>query len=493
MNNSPHPQWALDHKRKGTELRLINGRYYLYEVTSKWNSHKRRAVKITGKLLGKITEEDGFIESDKARLRKQQIHVERVQVKEYGITAAIDTLFEDTIHALKHSFPDSWQRLLCLAYGRLVHRSPLKNMAVYYSHSYLSEQYPGIDLSAKSLSYFLRELGQDRQRIVQFCRSFKASCDCLLFDGTDVLSQSGQMDLPKLSRSKQGTYDGLINMMCVFSVKRQEPVYYRLLPGNIKDISAFKLCLKESGVKDAIIVMDKGFASQSNIEALEQSGLQYIIPLHRNSTLIDYERIQSGGKRQFDGYFKYEGRYIWHYTFRADASSLGTSPSVTVFLDDALRSREQQDYLDRVANKIEGYSIDAFHAKQHRLGTIAIIENTGKLPCDVFADYKTRGTVETMIDALKNIVEADRTYMHNEQALEGWMFTNLIALKWYYAILNLLKKHGLNQKYSPMDFLLFLSEIKKVKINDQWHDAEITKNTCRLLQKIGILRKNEKS
>jgi len=29
----------------------------------------------------------------------------------------------------------------------------------------------------------------------------------------------------------------------------------------------------------------------------------------------------------------------------------------------------------------------------------------------------------------------------NELALEGWMFINMIALKWYYVILNKLKKH----------------------------------------------------
>ena len=25
-----HPEWALAYKRKGTELRLLNGKYYLY-------------------------------------------------------------------------------------------------------------------------------------------------------------------------------------------------------------------------------------------------------------------------------------------------------------------------------------------------------------------------------------------------------------------------------------------------------------------------------
>jgi transposase len=479
---SSHPEWALAFKRKGTELRHFNGRYYLYEVSSKWNPQKKRSVKITGKLLGSITKADGFVESEKAQLRKQQIQIDRIQVKEYGITAAIVSLLADVISSLKKFFPDSWQRLIMLAYGRLVYQSPLKNMFFHYSNSYLSIEYPNIDMSAKSLGYFLRELGQDRNRIVQFCRSFKISEDCILFDGTDIFSRSEQMELPKFSKSKFGTYDDMINLMCIFSVKQQIPVYYRLLPGNIKDVSAFKICLEESGVKDAIIIIDKGFASMSNIEALEKEKLKFIIPLPRNSSLIDYQKVKSPDKRLFEGYFQYEGRYVWHYTTAVDERK-----SVTVFLDEELRNREEKDYLHRIESKVVNYSLEKFHDKQHTFGTIAIIKNTNKTPCQTYVDYKTRGQVETMIDALKNIVDADRTYMQNQQALEGWMFINLIALKGYYIILNLLKKHELNNKYSPADFLLFLSEIKKVKINNSWINAEVTQNTLKLLQKLEII------
>ena len=42
-----HPEWALAYKRKGTELRLLKGKYYLYQVTSKWNPEKKRSIKYT--------------------------------------------------------------------------------------------------------------------------------------------------------------------------------------------------------------------------------------------------------------------------------------------------------------------------------------------------------------------------------------------------------------------------------------------------------------
>ena len=81
-----HPEWATKHRGKGTELRFLNGRYYLYEVSSKWDPQKKRSKKITGKLLGKITKEDGFIESDKAKLRRQILSVSKLTVKEYGVS-----------------------------------------------------------------------------------------------------------------------------------------------------------------------------------------------------------------------------------------------------------------------------------------------------------------------------------------------------------------------------------------------------------------------
>ena len=68
------------------------------------------------------------------------------------------------------------------------------------------------------------------------------------------------------------------------------------------------------------------------------------------------------------------------------------------------------------------------------------------------------------------------------------MFVNLIALKWHYTLLNLLKKHELNDRYSVSDLFLFLEHVKKVKINDSWQTGEIVKKSAELLRKLGIMR-----
>jgi hypothetical protein len=84
-----HPDWATKFRKPGTELRFLNGKYYLYQVSSKWNTDKKRFQKISGKLLGKIAQEDGFVETDKAKLRKRELSISDICVKEYGICAFI--------------------------------------------------------------------------------------------------------------------------------------------------------------------------------------------------------------------------------------------------------------------------------------------------------------------------------------------------------------------------------------------------------------------
>lgn len=55
-NKTPHPEWATKYRDKNTELRKINGKYYLYSVKSVYNKEKKRSFKKTLGILGSVTE-----------------------------------------------------------------------------------------------------------------------------------------------------------------------------------------------------------------------------------------------------------------------------------------------------------------------------------------------------------------------------------------------------------------------------------------------------
>lgn len=478
------PDWVLAHKRKGVELREIRGRYYVYEVSSKWDKKLKRPKKITGKYLGTITQANGFVPK-----RTQQVKVNeqdknqtpKLFVKEYGISNFIQNNLTYYIELLQKHFPTMWQSILALSYGRFAESSPMKNMRFHYQNSYISELYPDAKISKNSISKLLLELGRDRGSVVEFLKEFNREDDKIIFDGTDLISNSRNMDYPKLSKTKKGGFDFVINTMFVFSVKSQLPIYYRILPGNIKDVKAFKLSLLESDIKDALIVLDKGFYSDANINSLAAEGLDYLISLRRTSNLIDYSSFEIAAKDSLDGFFKYNGKIIWHQTIKTEKGMVHT------FVNDELKAEESKDYINRIETHPEKYTIEGFHKNVKKFGTLSILSNTDNNANKIYGFYKNRNQVELMIDAFKNLISADSAYMQNEFSLEAWMFINYIALHWYYILLNKLKKSELNNKFSPMDLIKFLKEVKKVKLDGKWFDAEVTAKNAEIINKLNIL------
>ena len=477
-----HPQWALKYKRKGTELRLINGRYYLYEITSKWDPEKKRSKKITLGLLGKITKEEGFVESEKRKLKTQTFVPENIHLKEFGLSALITEEFSEYIDLLKKHFPKYWKFIIALAYSRFAFQSPLKNVQYHFSKSYLSELYKNVGLSSGSISKKLGEIGINRSNILNFFKEFKTANDKILFDGTDMLSNSKNMGYPQKSKTKKGTFENIINLMFIFSTKSKIPLYYRIMSGKTKDISSFKLCLDEAQINDAIVIADKGFYSESNVKKLDDENLKYIIPLRRNSSLINYNQHKTSDLKDFDGHFMYEKNIIWYN------QNMINGKRIITYRNDSLRAEEINDYLRRCETLPEKYSEEAFYEKQYGFGTISFITNIEDNISaeEIYISYKSRNQIEGMIDVFKNILEADKSYMQNEDALEGWMFINYIAMHWYYKLILKLKENKLNSKYSPKDIIMFLKDVKKIKINNKWMNIEITKKNLELFNKLNL-------
>jgi len=476
-----HPDWALAHRKPGVELRFIGNKYYLYSCTSVYDKATKKSKKITGKILGTITEKDGFIESDKRILTKkasqaQKIDSDSIMVKEFGFTSFLNKYNDIIIEKLKANFPDHYQLIIYMAYCRFLYNSPIKNFAFYLSKSMIANNDKTI-YTDKKFSAALREIGLNRTSISSYLKSFMVANDYVMVDMTNVFCASNTMRHAKEGYNSDMIFDKQFNLLYIYSPTLMQPVFYKLLAGNIKDVTGFKMCMKESGITDAIIIADKGFYSKDNIAFLESEGLQFIIPLKRDNAMIDYTKLD----KKNNGYFKYQERYIWYYECKIDGKEM------FLFKDEKLQQREQKDYLDRIVTLPEEYTMEKFKARLDIFGTIAILTNApNQNASQVYTTYKSRNSIEVMFDGYKNIIKSDKTYMQNEDALEGYLFVSHIALQWYYIIFNMLKKLNQTSKYSVMDFVTHLKEIKQVKINQNWHIEPIIKTSQAILSKMKI-------
>lgn len=479
---SPHPAWATKHRVKGTELRLINNTYYLYSVTSKYDPKIKRARKITGKLLGKITKENGFIESDKNLLRKtSNAKISKVSVKEYGLSSYLINNFSSYIDNLKKYFPDYYKEIVIFAYSRLLQQAPIKNTSLVYESSYLSTYFKNYKITDKKISMVLKNLGKDRISVVNFMKEYLVGCEHVLIDGTHIISNSENLEINLQGYNSNQNYDPQVNLLFMFSSKLSRPAYFRLVPGNIRDVKAFNLALRESGIKDGVVIADKGFYSLTNIDLLDKNKLSYLIPLRRNSSLIDYTNINIANKDGFKGYFKFNKRYIWYYELEHK------NKKVIIYFDPNMKSKEEADYLARIESMPEEYSFEKFKEKLEKFGTFALYTNVlEKSASDLYETYKSRNDIEVMFDAMKNILKSDITYMQNTESLQGWFFISYITISWYYYLYKLLKDNNLLSKYSVKDLIMHLSYIKKLKINNKWVLSEIASKTNLLLNKAKI-------
>ena len=60
---SPYPKWVNEHRKPGTEIRKIGDKFYIYSVSAYYDAARGKGRKKTGPYLGRITQQDGFIDS----------------------------------------------------------------------------------------------------------------------------------------------------------------------------------------------------------------------------------------------------------------------------------------------------------------------------------------------------------------------------------------------------------------------------------------------
>jgi len=276
-------------------------------------------------------------------------------------------------------------------------------------------------------------------------------------------------------------FEPQITLLYIYSAKKHRPLFFRMVAGNIKDVSILKNALMESGISNAIFISDKGFYSEANLDRLEELQMKYIIPLRRDNNAINYALLDGIETKPF--YFKFRNRYIFYTSYKHG------SKQIYLFLDGRLKEDEKTDYLNRITTLPEKYTSKGYGEKIKAMGTIALLHNGSEAekPEDVYEDYKGRGEIEQFFDCYKNTIDAYVSHMQNEDALHGWMFINHIAMQITYELFEQIKSKKLTKWHSIKDVILHLSQIRQVQINEsQSFISEINKKTKNILAKLKI-------
>lgn len=258
---APYPAWVLTHRTKGREIKRINGKYYVYGVKSIYDKTLKRAKKISLGILGRITEENGFIASSKTSCDTKKPETKLLSV-EYGFSKwLIDTLKQEKIlEALQVHFPSNWEFIVWMVYCRIAYQSPLKNIVFYLEDaSILDILGYKENIYEQKISDLLFDLGCQEKSIHQFMQPQDDLKRTVLVDATEIILSANNITLSQRGYNANMDFEPQFVLLYLYDATSLQPLYYRLLSGNIREVSALENTIKLSGIKNCVYIADKGF------------------------------------------------------------------------------------------------------------------------------------------------------------------------------------------------------------------------------------------
>lgn len=401
---------------KATEVRLISGHYYVYEISSKWDEKKHRPQKTTDKCIGKILPEEGFIPN---RNYVDTYHKAQLEshVRHYGAVEMFRQLGADIGEALKASFPDMYRQIEVYAILRLVFSSTGKSMKYDYEHSWLCDVYPDIGTCDSSVMKLLGRLSMRMDDMEDFMRRFCEDGHKLVFDGTSILCSTSDSYVTKGYNSRAQRHD-----------------QYRLL-----------------------YVFDR--TSKANVSYLMKEKLRFILPLQDNTTMIPRSFDSQEGDGRFDGRFTYKGRNIWYKVFPT-----GDDGNRIFIYQDDFRKAEYNPLFTERQEKAYGEVplTDKDILSNNRRGLFAFVSNLDENAKEVYLDYKERWEIENCFDYMKNSVAKKPLHAHDNGSIDAQCFINHVALMYFYRLLRTMDKSGLKEEYSAEEIIKRGNNIYKI-------------------------------
>lgn len=516
------PDFVKNYKKeKNTEIKYINGNWYLYGRETKYNPETKKSTKISGKMLGKITE-SGFVpKSIKASTFTE------IEVKEFGASNYFIANSQSILNRLKECFPYCGEQLYVIAILRILYGKAFKRVSINYESSYISNRFPNLSLSSASITQLLKDVGRDRGGIKKFMESYtKDKARFILFDGHRILSSSNNLDMAEVGYDSKSRYSPQVNLIYMFSLNERGsyPEYYKQYLGSVPDVSAFQDIINETRIKekDATIIADKGFGSNDNFDLIEDSGMNYIIPLRRGN--LETKGIIPFNLSEYKDAFIYHGRNI--HTLSIESEDY----NIHLYLDGSLYNAEIKDIIRRTEKKNNGIEIkrnrelkkrkqDALYTGEkleNRLyaksrlsdeelaslvpidmsdilkervstGTITIKTNRKELNSrQIYAIYKQRQAIEQFFKTYDNTLGYDSSYMRSDYSLEAWLFINHVCMMMSMNAIEEISNIGEDKNISLDDLITTLRKIKAAKIGDKWYLSRFTNHVKSLCEKLDI-------
>jgi len=284
-----------------------------------------------------------------------------------------------------------------------------------------------------------------------------------------------------------------VNLAMLFGEESRLPVFSRIYPGSVKDVSALTGMLaffEQLQLRQMHFVMDKGFYSAKGVGVLLEKYIKFAIGVPF-STGMAKEAVRENAAGitspanaiEVDGRIYYSavkkltinGRrsYLHIYYDRERAAKEHDRLMHKIIkienglIDGTVRmdSAEAEKYFSFQKNKEGTYNIhrkeDVIREQLELTGYFVILTNDSKDSEYILNIYRTKDVVEKSFDNIKNELDLERLRIHSDKAMEGRVFIGFIALIITSYIRKRMEEKNL---YSSYSLSKLYSELKKLRL-----------------------------
>jgi transposase len=485
-----------------------SGITYAYESVYFWDKEKKQS-RCKRTLIGRVVGENKEIIPTDGRGRKKKDDATsskrgRPSVTQtarhfYGATYLLDAIGEKLgiTKDLKQCFPQLYQQILSVAYYLILEdKNPLYRFEKWsnlHKHPY------GKNITSQRSSELFAAITEEaKQAFFRLQGKRRAEKEFWVYDITSISSYSECLSQVQFGKSKEDESLPQLNLALVFGEESNLPFYYRKLAGNIPDSKTIKQLLTSIdilGFSKIKLVMDRGFYSEANINALFKGHLKFLMSVKMSLAFVrkELDGIYDGF-RTFESYNEnYELYYHtvqteWNYTqdrpYKKDKLT-STRRIYIHYYFNIDKAAEDEKAFDRRLSLLRQELISGNRLPEHeklykkyfeitttpKRGTKAIVNQDAVLEAKRYYGFFALLTNETM-DAitalelyrnkdlgekafgdLKERLNFRRTLVSSEQSLDGKLFVEFIALIYLSYIKKQMQQSGMFKQYTLQEVL----------------------------------------
>lgn len=457
---------------------------YVYESESYWDKEKQQP-RSRRKLIGRLDKVTGDIVSTREYKKKSEavkesyakpgpVPMTKIQRSFYGSTYLLDRIGNRIgVEAdLKACFPDTYKQILSIAYFLILEES---NALSRFSHWQRLHIHPyGEDIPSQRSSELFQSIDEaERMAFFEKQGRRRIEKEYWAFDITTISSYSKVLKQVKNGKNKEHDRLPQINLALLFGEKSGLPFYYRKLPGNVSDVKTVKQLVHEfdvMGYKKVNVILDRGFYSKANIDALFKNHQKFVIGVKLSlkyvKALLEEEREKlkrwSNLQIQFGAYGicrTIEWDYEQERPYKGDVIQEKRRAYLLLYYNPEKAARDQvelNDYLTKLHNDLIEGDLKDYRGKDYdkyfnvtetpkrgrkvtpieevvyeqikNHGYFALLSNEIKDPYEALSLYRSKDIVEKAFGNLKERLNFRRMQVSSELSLNGKLFVEFIAL-----------------------------------------------------------------